>query len=126
MLSSRDEPLTAVDVVRCVYLARMAAKRGDRKAARRWQAKRNAGQWNRGKSFDTFCPLGPELVTADELQDPQNLNLTCVLNGQVMQDANGELCFNELREPDPDDLQHIEIIEKEIEAHDLQNKIEIE
>ena len=42
----------------------------------------------RGKSFDTFCPLGPELVTADELADPQNLRLTCVLNGQVMQDAN--------------------------------------
>ena len=38
--------------------------------------------------FDTFCPLGPELVTADELRDPQNLRLTCVLNGQVMQDAN--------------------------------------
>jgi 2-keto-4-pentenoate hydratase/2-oxohepta-3-ene-1,7-dioic acid hydratase in catechol pathway len=42
----------------------------------------------RGKSFDTFCPLGPELVTPDELQDPQNLRLTCTLNGNVMQDAN--------------------------------------
>jgi len=57
-------------------------------SARRWQGKRGAGQWVRGKSFDTFCPLGPELVTADELTDPQNLRLTCVLNGQVMQDAN--------------------------------------
>jgi 2-keto-4-pentenoate hydratase/2-oxohepta-3-ene-1,7-dioic acid hydratase in catechol pathway len=57
-------------------------------SARRWQGKRGAGQWVRGKSFDTFCPLGPELVTADEIPDPQNLQLTCVLNGQVMQDAN--------------------------------------
>jgi 2-keto-4-pentenoate hydratase/2-oxohepta-3-ene-1,7-dioic acid hydratase in catechol pathway len=57
-------------------------------SARRWQGKRGAGQWVRGKSFDTFCPLGPELVTAAELPDPQNLRLTCELNGKVMQDAN--------------------------------------
>ena len=57
-------------------------------SARRWQGGRGSGQWVRGKSFDTFCPLGPELVTADEIADPQNLRLTCVLNGQVMQDAN--------------------------------------
>jgi 2-keto-4-pentenoate hydratase/2-oxohepta-3-ene-1,7-dioic acid hydratase in catechol pathway len=57
-------------------------------SARRWQGKRGAGQWVRGKSFDTFCPLGPQLVTPDELDNPQNLRLTCVLNGQVMQDAN--------------------------------------
>jgi 2-keto-4-pentenoate hydratase/2-oxohepta-3-ene-1,7-dioic acid hydratase in catechol pathway len=56
-------------------------------SARRWQGGRGSGQWVRGKSFDTFCPLGPELVTADELADPQILRLTCVLNGQVMQDA---------------------------------------
>jgi len=57
-------------------------------SARRWQGKRGAGQWVRGKSFDTFCPLGPVLVTADELKDPQNLSLSSVLNGQVMQEAN--------------------------------------
>jgi 2-keto-4-pentenoate hydratase/2-oxohepta-3-ene-1,7-dioic acid hydratase in catechol pathway len=56
-------------------------------SARRWQGKRGAGQWVRGKSFDTFCPLGPELVTVDEIPDPQNLRLTCVLNGRVVQDA---------------------------------------
>lgn len=56
-------------------------------SARRWQGKRGGGQWNRGKSFDTFCPLGPELVTSDELRDPQNLRVSCVLNGRVMQDA---------------------------------------
>jgi len=63
-------------------------------SARRWQGRRGSGQWVRGKSFDTFCPLGPELVTADELQDPQNLRLTCKLNGQVMQNANtGDMIF---------------------------------
>ena len=63
-------------------------------SARRWQGRRGSGQWVRGKSFDTFCPLGPELVTADELQDPQDLRLTCELNGQVMQDANtGDMIF---------------------------------
>ena len=63
-------------------------------SARRWQGRKGAGQWVRGKSFDTFCPLGPELVTADELQNPQNLRLTCELNGQVMQDGNtGDMIF---------------------------------
>jgi 2-keto-4-pentenoate hydratase/2-oxohepta-3-ene-1,7-dioic acid hydratase in catechol pathway len=63
-------------------------------SARRWQGRRGSGQWVRGKSFDTFCPLGPELVTADELQNPQDIRLTCELNGQVMQDANtGDMIF---------------------------------
>jgi 2-keto-4-pentenoate hydratase/2-oxohepta-3-ene-1,7-dioic acid hydratase in catechol pathway len=57
-------------------------------SARRWQGRRGSGQWVHAKSFDTFCPLGPELVTADQLQDPQNLRVTCELNGQVMQDGN--------------------------------------
>ena len=63
-------------------------------SARRWQGLKGAGQWVRGKSFDTFCPLGPELITTDELQDPQNLRVTCELNGQVMQDGNtGDMIF---------------------------------
>lgn len=57
-------------------------------SARRWQGGRGGGQWVRGKSFDTFCPLGPELVTADDVPDPQNLRVTCRLNGQLMQDGN--------------------------------------
>ena len=57
-------------------------------SARRWQKHGGAGQWVRGKSFDTFCPLGPVLVTADEIPDPQTLQLRCVLNGEVMQDSN--------------------------------------
>jgi 2-keto-4-pentenoate hydratase/2-oxohepta-3-ene-1,7-dioic acid hydratase in catechol pathway len=46
------------------------------------------GQWVRAKSLDTFCPLGPVLVTADEIPDPQDLDLRSVLNGNVMQDSN--------------------------------------
>jgi len=64
-------------------------------SARRWQGRRGSGQWVRGKSFDTFCPLGPELVTTDEISDPQKLRLTCELNGQVLQDGNtGDMIFS--------------------------------
>jgi 2-keto-4-pentenoate hydratase/2-oxohepta-3-ene-1,7-dioic acid hydratase in catechol pathway len=45
------------------------------------------GQWTRGKSPDTFCPIGPELVSREELPDPQELAIRCVLNGEVMQDS---------------------------------------
>ena len=52
------------------------------------------GQWVRGKSLDTFCPLGPAFVTADEIPDPQNLAIRSTLNGEVMQDSNtGEMIF---------------------------------
>jgi 2-keto-4-pentenoate hydratase/2-oxohepta-3-ene-1,7-dioic acid hydratase in catechol pathway len=44
-------------------------------------------QWVRGKSLDTFCPLGPVLVTPDEIPDPQALAIRAVLNGNVMQDS---------------------------------------
>jgi 2-keto-4-pentenoate hydratase/2-oxohepta-3-ene-1,7-dioic acid hydratase in catechol pathway len=46
------------------------------------------GQWIKGKSADSFCPLGPWLVTKDEIPDPQALNLWLALNGQKMQDGN--------------------------------------
>ncbi len=57
-------------------------------SARRWQILGGGGQWCRGKGFDTFCPLGPALVTADELGDPQNLSIQTRLNGEVMQNSN--------------------------------------
>ena len=57
-------------------------------SARRWQKHGGAGQWVRGKSFDAFCPLGPVLVTADEIPDPQALDVRCVLNGETMQAGN--------------------------------------
>jgi 2-keto-4-pentenoate hydratase/2-oxohepta-3-ene-1,7-dioic acid hydratase in catechol pathway len=45
------------------------------------------GQWVRAKSLDTFCPLGPWLVTSDEIPDPQELAIRCVVNGEVRQDS---------------------------------------
>lgn len=57
-------------------------------SARDWQKNGGGGQWCRGKTFDTFCPLGPVLVTADEISDPNGLAIRTVLNGQVMQDSN--------------------------------------
>jgi 2-keto-4-pentenoate hydratase/2-oxohepta-3-ene-1,7-dioic acid hydratase in catechol pathway len=45
------------------------------------------GQWTRGKSPDSFCPVGPRLVAREEIDDPQALAIRCVLNGQTMQDS---------------------------------------
>jgi 2-keto-4-pentenoate hydratase/2-oxohepta-3-ene-1,7-dioic acid hydratase in catechol pathway len=53
------------------------------------------GQWVRGKSLDTFCPLGPSVVTADELGDPQALQLTTRVSGDVVQDSStSEMVFS--------------------------------
>jgi 2-keto-4-pentenoate hydratase/2-oxohepta-3-ene-1,7-dioic acid hydratase in catechol pathway len=60
---------------------------GNDVSARWWQKKGCGGQWIRGKGFDSFCPLGPAMVTADEIPDPQALTLTTTLNGEVMQDG---------------------------------------
>jgi 2-keto-4-pentenoate hydratase/2-oxohepta-3-ene-1,7-dioic acid hydratase in catechol pathway len=49
---------------------------------------RRDGQWVRGKSLDTFCPLGPSIVTTDEVADPQNLRIVSRLDGETMQDSN--------------------------------------
>lgn len=57
-------------------------------SARDWQAKWGGGQWCRGKTFATFCPLGPWLVTADEIPNPNALGIRTILNGQSMQDWN--------------------------------------
>ena len=45
------------------------------------------GQWARGKSLDTFCPMGPILVTADEIPDPQSLAISCQVGGRTLQQA---------------------------------------
>lgn len=57
-------------------------------SARDWQLKKDGKQWMVGKTFDTFAPTGPVLVTADEVPDPQNLAIKLRLNGQTMQDSN--------------------------------------
>jgi len=45
------------------------------------------GQWSRGKSPDTYCPVGPHLVPREEISDPQNLAIRAILNGETMQDS---------------------------------------
>ena len=60
-------------------------------SARKWQLNAGGGQWIRGKGFDTFCPLGPVLVTADEIADPQSLGIKTILNGQTMQITRREI-----------------------------------
>lgn len=57
-------------------------------SARDWQKDYGGSQWCRGKTFATFCPLGPVLVTADEIPNPNSLKIRTVLNGDVMQDWN--------------------------------------
>ncbi|MEI6323567.1 MAG: fumarylacetoacetate hydrolase family protein [bacterium] len=56
-------------------------------SARDWQKQWGGSQWCRGKSFDTFAPLGPYLVTSDEIPNPNNLRLTTRVNGEVLQDS---------------------------------------
>ena len=56
-------------------------------SARKLQLQAPGGQWIRGKALDGFCPMGPVLVTRDEIPDPQTLRLRTFLNGQLMQDS---------------------------------------
>ncbi len=64
-------------------------------SARWWQKEGSGGQFYRGKSFDTFCPIGPTVIPAAEIKNPQNLRLQTRLNGVTMQDANtGDMIFD--------------------------------
>jgi 2-keto-4-pentenoate hydratase/2-oxohepta-3-ene-1,7-dioic acid hydratase in catechol pathway len=60
---------------------------GNDVSARWWQKEGSGGQFCRGKSFDTFCPLGPRVVAASEIPDPQSLRVRCRVNGATMQEA---------------------------------------
>jgi 2-keto-4-pentenoate hydratase/2-oxohepta-3-ene-1,7-dioic acid hydratase in catechol pathway len=63
-------------------------------SAREWQLAKPMKQWLLGKSFDTFLPLGPAIVTADEVADPYALRISCAVNGVTKQDAStSELLF---------------------------------
>lgn len=57
-------------------------------SARDWQKDFGGSQWSRGKTFDTFCPLGPCLVTPDEIPNPNHLMIRTTVNGDVLQDWN--------------------------------------
>jgi len=89
------------------YEAEMAfviGKRGRHVPAERWQEyvfgymnfndvsardyQLRTSQWTIGKTFDTFAPMGPAIVTADEVEDPHNLRIQTIINGEVLQDSN--------------------------------------
>jgi len=57
-------------------------------SARDWQLEKDGKQWLLGKTFDTFAPIGPYIVTRDEVPDPMALGIRMRLNGQTMQDSN--------------------------------------
>ncbi len=64
-------------------------------SARDHQIKLGGGQWCRGKFFDTFAPLGPKLVTRDEIPNPNSLRISTLLNGERVQDSNtGDMIFD--------------------------------
>lgn len=53
------------------------------------------GQWHQGKSYDTFMPMGPYLITRNEIADPGNLHVECILNGEKLQNSNtNQLIFD--------------------------------
>ncbi|MCL4169017.1 UNVERIFIED_CONTAM: hypothetical protein GTU68_027399 [Idotea baltica] len=56
-------------------------------SARDWQKGRPGGQWLLGKTFDTFAPIGPWVVTKDEMPDPSDVRVQLILNGETMQDS---------------------------------------
>jgi len=57
-------------------------------SARDWQKTWGGSQWCRGKTFDTFCPVGPAFVTADSIPNPNNLAISTRVNGVTMQQSN--------------------------------------
>ena len=64
-------------------------------SARDWQKTDGGGQWCRGKSFDTFLPLGPVLVPADEIPDPHALSISTRVNGETLQQSStGDMIFD--------------------------------
>ena len=64
-------------------------------SARDWQGKWGGSQWCRGKTFDTFAPLGPCLVTTDEIPDPNVLAIKLDIDGEMLQDWNtGDMIFD--------------------------------
>jgi len=56
-------------------------------SARDWQKEKGGGQFCRGKTFDTFCPVGPCLATADEIPDPSSLTIRSYVNDEKMQES---------------------------------------
>ncbi|MEO0453985.1 MAG: fumarylacetoacetate hydrolase family protein [Verrucomicrobiota bacterium] len=57
-------------------------------SARDWQKWGGGGQWVGAKSFDSFCPIGPCLVTSEDIPNPQSLQLRTTINGEILQNSN--------------------------------------
>lgn len=72
---SRHEVESVIDGITCAVDV----------TARRWQGKKGGNQWCFSKSFDTFCPLGPELARLDHIEDINKLTITTTLNGNIVQ-----------------------------------------
>ena len=69
-----------------------------RRVGSRLAAQKDGKQWLLGKTFDTFAPMGPLLVTADEVPEPDNLPIRLRLNGQTLQDSNTSQMIFGIRE----------------------------
>ena len=67
-------------------------------SARIWQLERSGGQWVRGKGFDTFAPMGPFLVTPDEVGRTDDLTIRTILDGDVVQEASTKLMIRNVAE----------------------------
>ncbi len=90
VIGRRARGVSADEALRCVFGYTVA----NDVTARDLQMRVDA-QWTRGKSLDTFCPLGPYIVTRDEVPDPQALTVTTTVNGQTMQDGStADMIFN--------------------------------
>jgi 2-keto-4-pentenoate hydratase/2-oxohepta-3-ene-1,7-dioic acid hydratase in catechol pathway len=84
VVGKRGRPRTAAEAL--TFVAGYSV--GHDVSARDWQLEKDGKQWMVGKTFDTFAPVGPVLVTADEVQDPHRLPIRLRLNGRVMQESN--------------------------------------
>lgn len=84
VIGKRCKNVSRADVFRYV----LGYTCGNDVSARDWQKRRSGGQWCRAKSFDTFAPLGPCLVTPDEISNPNTLCIRTLVNGEVLQENN--------------------------------------
>ena len=84
VIGRRAKRIAPTEAMDCVF----GYTCGNDISARDWQKGRPGGQWLLGKTFDTFAPLGPAIVTRDEIADPHQLDVKLRLNGETMQDSN--------------------------------------
>ncbi len=84
VVGRRAKGLSATDAMSCVAGYTVLTD----VSARDYQREKPGGQWTLAKSFDTFCPIGPGLVTPDEVSDPHRLRIECAVNGELLQSSN--------------------------------------